>query len=334
MATTPEESQQQQQDFDAAFNGADPVKHEMTEDEAFGLDTPAEEAHETPQEAASEAATSGAEGEAGEDGKAPAVAIVLTPEDAKPAGEPDMPMDPKDIQREKSWEGRLKAKEAELKAREEALNKKPDALAEDPSEVAADGDTTAEEAGEPAATEALEEAVEKVQSGELTAEEAMKTLAADFGPDFTKALDALISAKAAEIAGKTADERVGKVAQKMDGIVGEIVDDKARAHFEAISDAHPDFVDVGESPEFKAYIDAMDETQKAAAMKTIEAGSARQIVKLLTTFKDSKKADPAPAVDTASAAAADAAEGVRSSGLKLPEKPAASQDYEKAWDEF
>jgi hypothetical protein len=337
MATN-ETSQKEHDDFAAAFHGAEPVQTEQTEDEAFGLSSPAEQAEgdggqdestESPTEAQAEAANSGADGGAGEEGGAPAVAIVLEPTgDASGDG----PTDPKDIQREKSWEGRLKAKEAELKAREDALNKaKP---AESPAEVAADGDTPAEEVAESPAAEAMEEAAEKVQSGELTAEQAMAQLEADFGPEFGKAMMVLIKAQAAEIARSTADEKIGQVDQKLTGIVGEIKSDRERQHFEAISNAHPDFIDVGQSPEFKAYIDALDETQKASAMQTIEVGTSRQIIKLLSAYKDSTKADPAPQPDAVDQQAVDAAEGVRSRGLKLPEKPKASQGYEDAWNEF
>lgn len=342
MSTTPEVSQQDQAEFDAAFNGAEPVHATQTEDEAFGLTPEAEEADggaDEPTESTQEAeAEAGVEGQAGDDahGAAPAIVIAVEPGEATD----DEQKTPEDIQREKSWEGRLKAREAELKAREDAL-KQNSVKPEEAAEESAEGESPEQEAAEPEVTEALESAVEQVQSGQLTAAEALQALANDFGEDFTKALSALIKAEASEIAGKTADEKVGQVSQKLDGISGEIMSDKQRAHFEAISDAHPDFIEVAESPEFKAHIDAMDETQKDAAMKTIESGSARAIVKLLTSFKDSKKADPVPepaakaGPDEATQKAMDAAEGVRGrGGLKLPEKPAASQDYEDAWREF
>lgn len=343
MATTPEQSKQNQEDFAAAFNGEEPVRPQKSEDEEFGLseepgpteeevmeaDGGADEATESAQEAAAEStAESAADGQAGNDEQGAAPAIVIAVEPGSEAM--DEPTDPKDVQRAKSWEGRLKAREEELKAREEALKAREGAQHNEAAEPAAD------EAAEPAVVEALEDAADKVESGEMTAEQAMQTLTLDLGPEFTKMLSVLIEAKAGEIAGKLADEKMGQVNQKLDGIVGEIVDDKARQHFESIADAHPDFMDVAKSPEFKAYIDAMDETAKADAMQTIEAGSSRQIIKLLNGFKDAAKpqeqAEQPPAeVDES---AMDAAEGVRSSGLKLPEKPAAAQDYEEAWNQF
>lgn len=321
MATSPEENQQDQDEFAAAFAGADPVKTEMSEDEAFGpgpIEEEPEMIEAEDDESGVDMGESAGAGAAGDDvaGAEPSITIAVEPGAEDNAN--TEPVDPKDLQRQKSWEGRLKAREAELAAREKALGVH-----------AGEGETMAEDAAEPASTEAMEEAVAKVESGELTFDQAMATLSNDFGEDFTKMLGVLIEAKAGEIAGKTADERVSKVSQQMDGLVGELVDDKARMHFESISDAHEDFMDIAASPEFKEYISAMDETQRAAAEQTIESGSARNIIKLLSNFKAAgAKAEP---VDDESM---DAAEGVRSSGLKIPNKPAASEDYEAAWNSF
>ncbi len=313
---TQETVQQDQEDFAAAFAGDDPQTTEMSEDETFGLtEEPAEEQVEEP--AADAEAGTEPEGDMG----APAVVVAI-----EPVAEEEGPTDPKEIQRQKSWEGRLKAREAELKAREDALKH-----TESPAEMAVEpGEPAAQEAAEPGVTEAVEEAVAAVASGDLTVDQAMKTLANDFGDDFTKMLGVLIESKAAEIAGKTADERMGKVSGQVDGLINEIVSDKAKSHYESISDVHPDFMDIAASPEFKGYIDGMDETQQAKAAQVIQSGSARQIVKLLSDYKGSmKKVDP-PAEDPAM----DAAEGVRSKGLKIPEKPTQSNDYADAWDSF
>lgn len=326
MATTPEQNQQAADEFSAAFNGADPEKKEMTEDEAFGLgpETPAKEAaepaaeekKETPTEESSEAPGKTAAEGAADGGADGAVAIVIAPEAHA--------VDEKDQQREKSWEGRLKAREEALKAREEALATKP--------AEAAEGETPEQETAEGAVGEKIEEVAEQVASGDITAEAAMKILAADFGKEFTQMLGVLIDARATEIAGKLADEKVSGVKGDMDGLVNEIVNDKARAHAESIADAHPDFMDVAQSPEFRSYIDSLPASEQESAKNVIERGSARQIIKLLSDFKGSKKtaAEPAAQDDTA----IDAAEGVRSRGMKLPDEPKKSDDYEAAWDQF
>jgi len=303
MATT-ENMQQDQEDFASAFNAEAPAEQEQTEDEVFGTQ---DEAPSGPD---------AAEMVPAEEETAPAIVIAVEPTATENDGATNEPTDPKDIQRQKSWEGRLKAREAELKAREDALKS--------PSEP---GETQAQESTEPAVTEAVEEAAAAVESGQMTVDQAMAALANDFGDDFTKMLGVLIETKASEIAGKTADERMGQVKGEMDGLVNELVQDKAKSHYESISDAHPDFMDVAASPEFRSYVEGLDETQQAKAMKVIESGSARQIVKLLGDYKSTlNKVDQEPAMD--------AAEGVRSKGMKIPEKPAQSDDYAEAWSQF
>lgn len=317
MATS-EQALDESQAFADAFGADEAPQTEMSEDEAFGI-TPEvaepEEAAEPVQEPAGEevadpTATDGAE--SGTDAE-PAVAVVIAPEAE------EGPTDPKEIQRQKSWEGRLKAKEAELKAREDALAKTAEV---EPGEGAA------HESDETPTAEAVEDVAEKVESGELTLDQAVATLGNDFGPEFTKMLGVLIESKAREIAGSLADEKVGAVRGEFDGLVNEIVEDKKRSHMELISDAHPDFIEVAGSPEFKAFVEALPGSEQEMAKQVIESGTARQINKLLSTFKSAKTAEPE---DTQ---AMDDAEGVRSSGLKIPEKPKMADSYEDAWSEF
>jgi hypothetical protein len=330
---TPEQAQLNDDEFAAGYEEDQAAPVEQSEDEAFGLGPEAPEA--APEE--------------------PAIAEAAAPETAAPEAEADPalsadpeaaetgdggevteaePLSEPASQQERSWEGRLKAKEAELKAREAELKAREAALAT--PEMAAEGETPAEEAAEPASTEMIEDVAEQVQSGEITMEQAMKVLSSDFGEDFTKMLDVLISAKAAEIAGKTADEKVAGVSTKLDGVIGELVDDRAREHFESIADQHPDYMEVGASQEFKGYIEAMPATEKEAAINVIGSGRAREINKLLTQYKKSMQEAPAgePVVDTPDESAMDAAEGVRGKALKLPDQPSKNDGYEDAWRDF
>lgn len=318
MATT-EQALEESQAFADAFASDEGRAPEQTEDEAFGLSEPEvtedmveampEEAEEATEEVADPMATADAETAPAEE--AVDVAVVVTPESD------EGPMDPKDVQRQKSWEGRLKAKEAELKAREEALK----------SPMAAEEAAESPMAAEVPSAEAAEAVAEAVESGELTVEQAMATLGNDFGPEFTKMMSVLIKSQAQEIAAKLADEKVGAVRGELDGVVKELVGDKERSHYEMISEAHPDFIEVAGSPEFKAYIDSLPGSEQEMAQKTIASGTARQINKLLTGFKTSKTAEPEDE-------AMDDAVGVRSGGLKIPEKPKMADSYEEAWAQF
>ena len=322
MAMTDEQAQNESQAFADAFASDEGRMPEPTEDEAFGIapeEAPAEEEvneadQELPAEEVVEPAADPTDTEAAESQPASEdmseTSVVLE-------AEGDEPTDPKDLQRQKSWEGRLKAKEAELKAREEALK----------GPMAAEEAAESPMAAEAPSAEAAEAVAEAVESGELTVEQAMATLGNDFGPEFTKMMGVLIKSQAQEIAAQMADERVGAVRGELDGVVKELVSDKERSHYEMISDAHPDFIEVAGSPEFKAFIDGLPGTEQQRAQQVISGGTARQINKLLSTFKTAKTAEP-------DSQAMDDAEGVRSTALTIPEKPRQSTSYEDAWDEF
>lgn len=298
MATTPQDQlQQDNADYENAYADEMPAEAPApSEDEAFGLLPESAEPNEAgePSDADIPDGPEGAEEMPAE--SAPADAAPAPGDGAMTAA--DLA---KEIQRLKSWEGRLKARDAGPKA--------------DPL---GDGmETEFEDTGESPAEEAGEQAAQKLQG--MDPDEALRTLANDFGDDFAQMLSAVIEAKVAQSS--------ASVSQSVDQIIDDIVDTRARQHFETIADAHPDFMDVANNPDFKAFTAA-----NPAAAKTVETGSARDICKLLASYKASAAAKTAP--DQASEDDMDAAEGVRSTGLRLPTQPGSSKDYAGAWDEF
>jgi hypothetical protein len=147
--------------------------------------------------------------------------------------------------------------------------------------------------------------------------EATESLTNDFGEEFMAYFKAFVVGAVEEAfngsAKGTIEELVGKIDEITDGVRGAM----GQIHNEMISSVHEDFEDIAKSPEFKAYIDGLDEEAKAAAMEVIDNGSPRQVVKLLNNFKatltqssgDDTKYD---------SAALDAAAGVRSAGGRAP----------------
>lgn len=267
--------------------------------------------------------------------------------------------DPKDIQREKSWEGRLRAREEQLKAREAALAERERATTGDkpagglPQEPAAQeaaqeqAEGQAEEQAEESTEdqrkqEDLENAADAVQAGRMTVDEAVKTLSSDFGEEFAQTLSVLIEAKAREVAAtiagdeaaRVAEERAGKVKTDLDSFMENLNSERARAHFEAIADAHPDFMEMAQSQEMKDYLAGLDEEKRAEAERIAQGGTTRQVIKLLNAVKKaSAEQQPAQEDESMSDALADA-EGVRSKGMSIPKKPTMADDYESAWSQF
>lgn len=365
MATTQDNMKDDEQQFAAAFNEEDTPAVEQSEDEAFGLGEDKAEVPESPAEAA------GAENESegANEGDSPAVAIVIDGGDMEEAAEqagakdsaesaanqntqvavadeaekPTVDMD-KEVQRLKSWEGRLKAMEAKLKAGGADTEEEQTEAVAEAIEKAADATDS------PADEEKVEQIADQVEEGSITPEQAMKQLAEDFGDDFVRMIEAIATAKAKEAGGAAASEKFGELSKTVDDIIGDIVDTKAKTHFETIADAHPDFNEIGASEQFKQYVESLPEGDKEQAMEVIGNGSAKQIIKLLNSFKAAngpEQADDAQGGDIEMAAAQgesivdeateeqmDAAEGVRSTGMKLPEQPAAKEGYADAWNEF
>jgi len=256
------------------------------------------------------------------------------PTEASATATPAADLD-KEMQRLRSWEGRLRAMEAKIKAGAGADAAAP-AQAGDAGEGAV-GDAiemVAEGTDNPELSEAAEEVAEAVESGEMTAAQAMKQLAEDFGEDFVRMIEAVATAKAREAGEKVIGEKVGELNKTVNEIIDDLVDTKAKGHFKAIAEKHPDFNDVGQSPEFKAYIESLPEAERADAQRVVQGGASDEVIKLLDGYKASANKAPSQE-DTAADDAMDAAEGVRSSGLVLPDAPMpASDDYEGAWKEF
>ena len=293
---TPAQVQQDEQDFAAAYDEDMPTPVEQTEDEAFGLTPEVNEEDSYPN--SPEEAEAVADEAAAED----APVDIAEPAEADTAKEDDHA---KEVQRLKSWEGRLKAMEAQLKAGKTA--DEPESQEEADAEVI-DG----------------EEAPEIHKATDVDG--ALKALSADFGDEFTKMLMMIIDSKVNQ-----ANESVSK---SVDEIINDIVDTKAKAHFEAIADKHPDFMEIADSPEFKTYLDSMPEGEKEKAQKIVEGGTSREINNLLSAFKATISAPEANQPEAPEDDSMDAAEGVRSTGMRLPTQPAASSDYADAWNEF
>lgn len=346
MAITQDGLNKDQDEFNAAFAEDAPMTAEPSEDEAFGLNLDAAAAEdagasqmdgepatvvvaavdgeELEQAAAEDQAkdTAAAAADAGNAGETVA---------AETEGEPEIDMQ-KEIQRLKSWEGRLKAQQAKLAAAGATTEEEQAEAVSEAIEKAADAADT------PADAEAVGQIAEQVESGELTAEQAMKQLAEDFGDDFVKMIEAIAVSKAKEAGAGAASERFAEVNKSVEAIINDIVDTKAKSHFEAIATAHPDFNDVGNSPEFATWVESLPEADQAEAKRVATAGSAKEIIKLLDGYKASAQkpeADEQAPMDLTKEAAMDDAEGVRSTGMRLPQQPgAAEDDYLGAWDSY
>jgi len=209
-------------------------------------------------------------------------------------------MSPEDIQRQKSWEGRLRKREEELAAREAAMGNQP-AMVDSP-----------------------------IDNAEVQA--AIDELTADFGDRFVGLIQLIAKSEAGKVASTGLDEKLSPLQQMVDEAIQNVDEAFKGLHFGAIAEAHEDFEEIIGSPEFAAFIEGLSGEDRAIAEQTLNAGSPKQVIALLSGFKDSLKAQQG---GDSMEDALDAAEGVRgSSPVSLPNRvPVGAEDeYQAAWN--
>jgi len=322
----------QEAEYAAAFGDDGTAPVEQDENAAMGIEPPddavaaAANAAQSAEEGAksSDVATKGVQNEIPD---APADPVVSAPVE-KPE-DLEYPEDPKELQRVKSWEGRLKKLENELMAKKSVPDEKGAQTMEILSEKA-------QTSGNEELADAAKSHAEHLEDGNMTLEQAMTQLEADFGAPFVKMIESIASAKATQ-AGKTAaSDAVGTVDKQVKDIISHISDSAEQSHFEKIADAVPDFNDIRQTPEFAAFVEAGGEKRQATA----SSGNAKDVIKMLNAFKAGqakaiadKELAKAPTKDPAKDMSIDAAAGVRSGGMQIPKEPAAADDFAGAWNE-
>ena len=245
---------------------------------------------------------------------------------AEDAGEamadmPDEELSPEDLQRKKSWEGRLRKREEELAAREAALSEKPE---ESPAaESAVESVSTDGEA----IRQVLARATEIAQSPDF--DSMVASAVEDFGVDIV----AMFAAIGAKVAGKTESAIVddfGKaVTHKIDSVIQDMNSAFGMMHTEMIRTVLDDVEEIANGQDFMTWKDGLDEAGKAEAERVVTSGTPSQVVRLLRKYKaDMSSKDQAQSDDM------DANMGVRSaSPVRIPARAAAGteDEYLAAW---
>ena len=242
-------------------------------------------------------------------------------------------------QKYKTLEGKYKAevpalaeKVRELESREAPQTLADGGKAEDDTTVIAEGGN----GGEFETVDALADGGEVGDDIESIKQEALNlagnpdklaqvlaTMIADYGREFVVGAVAL----AGPLIDAKAESYASDFNGNLDGLISEIQGAFSSMHKQTIADAHEDFEDLVESPEFQAFRDSLPEDQQAKADATIESGSAGAVIKLLQAFKDAKDKPKEKTLEDAWAE--DAATSVRSSSpLKVSSRAPMSEDDE------
>lgn len=166
----------------------------------------------------------------------------------------------------------------------------------------------------------------------MSYQDAVQRMSEDFGPEFVDMVRVIAAHHASEAGGKAASEAVGSVKSEIEEAIDSINQAFATQHFEAISEAHDDFMEIVAKPEFESWVASMPESEQNAMRQVIAGGTARQVIAMLKQFKEQGAAEEDPTgMDEL-----DAAAGVRSGGGG-PTAPmggarlATGDEYADAW---
>ena len=217
-------------------------------------------------------------------------------------GVDDGAMSPEDIQRQKSWEGRLKKREEELAAREAAVGSAP----------------------------------QEEMIGDAEIEDIKQRLSDDFGDEFVGMISKLAAYEAKKLAGESVQSAIAPVSGAIDEVIEQMREAFAKQHFQTIADAHEDWLDVANSAEFQGWLETLEAGEQEQAQAVIDNGTTGQVIKLLTKYKEAinnGSAEESSEMDEL-ADALDAAGGVRGSApVSLPSRAPVGDDdeYKSAW---
>jgi hypothetical protein len=166
------------------------------------------------------------------------------------------------------------------------------------------------------------------------ADDPMAILSAEFGADFGDLLTRAII----QICQQQIGHGMNSLDAKVESLIAHLSQERQQNHLQTIAASHKDFMEIVDSPAFMEWKSEQDASGQADIARVMEQGSAQEIIAMLTRFKqDQADDDDDDGNATAHASAHDpamaAAEGVRSSGIRLPKAPSAADDFAAAWNE-
>jgi hypothetical protein len=230
-------------------------------------------------------------------------------EGEQPEGETDYKaLYEKEVQRTKSWEGRIRAankraEDAERAAKE--LQASRQKVAEEPSPAPAPAD-----------------------------DPDLKSFFEDY-PELKAPFNKLVDIRGEQIARKIVQEEIQKLTPQIAEIKSKFQETATAEHFGKIAAAHPDYAEVASSPEFDAWVQAQPSFVRDRYQEVVDAGSSEQVIELLSLYKSHRKpASNSPGkqrqMKAAKAAALDA---VPSSSGGIPGPGPDPSNFDAGWED-
>lgn len=172
------------------------------------------------------------------------------------------------------------------------------------------------------------EAMQAADEGDIVAQ-----LEEDYGPEFVKAMDAMIERRARQIVEEMGGQFAGDVERKIDKIVELSAQGLGRLHRSVLLSMRKDAEDVANSEEFGAWVASLPDEERAQAEAAIEDGDLPDLLALFERYDGREDGEQSPEDVWAEGAAA----GVKGSApIRLPQRAPVSEDdeYKRAWESF
>lgn len=216
----------------------------------------------------------------------------------------------KELQRTKSWEGRIRAANQRAEEAEQKLIK----------ELQARPAPAKEPVIPPSAAD------ESV----LADDDELKEFFEEY-PELVSPFNKLVDRKGEKIARRIVQEELQKITPKIDVLETKYKEDVDNKHFKVIAEAHPDWETYVENGELTNWIEAQPALVQKELNRVMTAGSTREAIELLTMFK-SNKSQKNTNTTTPNKKADDLAAVPASTGGPPIATPN-SADYDAAWEE-
>lgn len=160
----------------------------------------------------------------------------------------------REVQRTKSWDGRLRVADTKIKELEDELRQTKESQKAKPSQSSPSGED----------------------------DEVLKDFLEEF-PDLVKPLSVLIDRKAKEQAESLINDKLGEFTPIKATVEKQMADN----HFKAISDAHPDWQELVQAGSVQSWIESQPMYMQEPLNKVYRMGSTDEVIDLLTRFKQS-----------------------------------------------
>lgn len=232
------------------------------------------------------------------------------PDGEEPDGETDYKaLYEKEVQRNKSWEGRIRA-----------------------------ANQRAEEA-ERAAAAAREKKVaeEPLDKAPAPADDPELESFFDNYPELKAPFNKLVDIRGEQIARKIVHEEIQKLTPELTEIKSKVQSVTAHDHFARIAAVHPDYQQVAASPDLISFIEEQPAFVRDRYQEIADKGSTEDVIELLTVYKQSRaqsaKGEPPAKQKQSKAAKAAALEAVPSSKAHLPKGGPDKDDFDAGWED-